>query len=158
MVVVTVMVGAAGTAWAQPPIVGTEVTRWTEGPYSDESTRCQTEIYTATFSGQTVEHFTYFPETGALHFHDITVHGTVEAVPLDDPTLPSYTGHFMFGHSENIRNVKGGELVQVHTGLDRAVLKGSDGSRAFFKFHAHFTVNANGVKTVDCETERLVCS
>ena len=79
------------------------------------------------------------------------------AVSLDG-TGPSYTGHFRFGHSEIFRNVKRGELVQVHTYHDRFVAHGSDGSRAFFKLHEHLTVNTNGVKTVVFETERLVCS
>jgi hypothetical protein len=84
--------------------------------------------------------------------------GKVFAVPLDG-TGPSYTGNYRLSDSENIRSVKHGEvLVETDTDHDRAVLKGSDGSRAFFKFHAHFTVNANGVQTVDFETERLVCT
>jgi hypothetical protein len=37
-------------------------------------------------------------------------------------------------------------------------LHGSDGSRAFAKFHAHFTINANGKTTVQLETDRLVCT
>ena len=151
------VLAAAGTAWAQPPIVFTEVTRYSPETFSDEPTRCQTELYTTTFfSGQSVEHFTYFPDTGALHFHE-WAHGKIVAVPLDG-TGPSYKGNFRFGHSENFRNVKRGEIVQVHTYLDRFVARGSDGSRAFFKLHEHLTVNANGVKTVDFETERLVCT
>ena len=49
-------------------------------------------------------------------------------------------------------------LGDVTHGLDRAVLHGSDGSRAFAKFHAHFTINANGKTTVQLETDRLVCT
>jgi hypothetical protein len=31
----------------------------------------QDELYTTTFSkGMAVEHFTYFPDTGVLHFHE----------------------------------------------------------------------------------------
>jgi hypothetical protein len=154
------VLAAAGTAWAQPPIVGTEVTRSPEETYTDESTRCQTEIYATTFTnGFTIEHYTYFPDTGALHYH-LVAHGKVVAVPLDG-TGPSYTGHFRFSDSTNIRNVKRGELgelVELDTDLDRFVAHGSDGSRAFYKLHAHFTFNANGVKTVDFDTTRMVCS
>jgi len=151
------VLAAAGTALAQPPIVGTEVQRLPSETFSDEPTRCQDELYTTTFSGgHVVEHYTYFPDTGALHFHEMA-HGKVVAVPLDG-TGPSYRGNFRLSDSENIRNVKGGELVEVDTDFDRFVAHGSDGSRAFFKFHAHFTVNANGVRTVDFDTERLVCS
>ena len=96
-------------------------------------------------------------DTGALHFHDFA-QGQVVAVPLDG-TVPSYTGSFRSSDSENIRAVRHGDvLVEVDTDLNRAVLHGSDGSRAFAKFHAHFTVNANGETTVQLETDRLVCA
>jgi hypothetical protein len=49
-------------------------------------------------------------------------------------------------------------LVETDTDLFRAVAHGSDGSRAFVKFHAHFTVNANGETTVRLETDRMVCT
>ena len=157
LAMVVMVVAAAGTAWAQPPIVSTEVTRFPTESYSDEPTLCQDELYTTTFSkGMAVEHFTYFPDTGVLHFHEWT-HAKVVAVPLDG-TGPTYTGNTRFGQSLTIRNVKRGELVAVHTDLDRFVARGSDGSRAFFKLHEHFTVNANGVKTVDFDTIRLVCT
>jgi len=154
MMTTLVALAAAGTAWAKP-IVGTEVTRWTEGPYSDESTVCQTELYSVTFSGRTVEHYTYFPDTGVLHFHDWS-HGKVVAVPLDG-TGPSYTANFRFGHSDTFSNVERGELVR-HTYIDKFVAHGSDGSRAYLKTHEHYTINANGVKTVDFETTRMVCT
>ena len=146
---------AAGTAWAQPPIVGTEVQRFTEGPFTDESTLCQTERYSTTFSYHAVEHFTYFPDTGVLHFHE-WAHAKVVAVPLDG-TGPTYTGTTRFGHSDTFSNVERDELVR-HTYIGRVVLKGSDGSKAFLKEHEHFTFNANGVKTVDFDTTRMVCT
>jgi hypothetical protein len=150
------VMAVAGTAWARP-ITFTEVTRFPTESYSDEPTQCQDELYTTTFTkSMAVEHFTYFPDTGRLHFHEWT-HGKIVAVPLDG-TGPSYRGQFRYSDSENIRNVKRGELVEVDTDLDRFVARGSDGSRAFYKLHAHFTVNANGVQTVDFETERLVCT
>jgi len=145
----------AGTAWARP-ITYTESQKTAEGPYSDESTLCQTELYTTTFSGHSVEHVTYFPETEALNYH-LSAHAKAVSVPLDG-TGPTYTGTTRLIERGNIRNVKRGELVVVGTKLDRSVLKGSDGSKAFSFFHAHFTFNANGVKTVDFDTTRLVCS
>ena len=150
------VLAAAGTAWAQPPIVFTEVTKFPTESFSDEPTQCQDELYTTTFSkSMAVEHFTYFPDTGALHFHEWT-HGKIVAVPLDG-TGPSYRGQFRFGHTENFRNVERGEL-QTHTFIDRFVARGSDGSRAFVKVHEHITFNANGVKTVDFEMTRMVCT
>ena len=150
------VLAAAGTASAQPPIVSTEVTRFPTESFSDEPTLCQDELYTTTFSkGMAVEHYTYFPDTGALHFHE-WAHAKVVAVPLDG-TGPTYTGTTRFGHSENFRNFERGEL-QTHTFLNRFVARGSDGSRAFIKEHEHITFNANGVKTVDFDTTRMVCS
>jgi hypothetical protein len=60
---------------------------------------------------------------------------------------------------EGIRAVKNGDvLVEEDTDLFRTVALGSDGSRSFFYFHAHFTVNANGETTVQLEMDRLVCT
>ena len=150
------MLAAAETAWARP-FTFTEVQKLPSETYSDEPTLCQDELYTTTFSGgHSVVHVTYFEDTGAVHLHAIS-HAKVVAVPLDG-TGPIYTGHTRNSDSENIRNVKRGELVEVDTDLDRFVAHGSDGSRAYGKTHAHFTFNANGVKTVDFDTTRMVCT
>jgi hypothetical protein len=149
------VLAAAGTAWAKP-ITYTEAQRFTEGPYTDGSTLCQTELYSTTFSYHAVEHYTYFPNTGVVHFHE-WAHAKVVAVPLDG-TGPTYTGTTKYGHSDTFINVeRRGELIR-HTYIGTVVLKGSDGSKAFLKEHEHFTFNANGVKTVDIDTGRLVCS
>jgi hypothetical protein len=150
------MLALAATAWAQPPITGTEVSTFSES-FSDESTLCQDELYTTTVDGHAVVHFTFFEDTGALHFLEFA-QGKVVAVPLDG-TGPSYMGSFRSSDSENIRAVRRGDvLVEVDTDLNRAVLHGSDGSRAFAKFHAHFTLNANGDTTIQLETDRVVCA
>ena len=147
---------ATAASAAGPPITGTEVSTFSES-FSDESTLCQDELYTTTVDGHAVVHFTFFEDTGALHFHDFA-HGRVVAVPLDG-TGPTYTGSFRSSDSENIRAVRHGDvLVEVDTDLNRAVLHGSDGSKAFAKFHAHFTLNANGETTVQFETDKLVCT
>jgi hypothetical protein len=107
-----------------------------------------------TASAQT---FTYFEETGALHFH-LVDHGKAVAIPVDG-TGPSYTANFGDSDLENIRAVKQGDvLVEEDTDLFRTVARGSDGSRAFFKGHAHFTVNANGETTAQLDSARLVCT
>ena len=154
---VAVTGASAGTALAgQPPITGTEVSAFEES-FSDEPFRCQDELYTVSVNGRVVTHFTYFDETGALHFHEV-VHAKVVAVPLDG-TGPSYTGNFRTSDSENIRAVGQGDLlVETDTDLNRAVARGSDGSRAFVKEHAHFTVNANGETTVELSTTRMDCT
>ena len=143
-------------ASAQPPIVGTEVSTFEES-FSDGPVLCQDELYTVNVNGHGVVHFTFFEETGALHFHEV-VHGQVVAAPLDG-TGPSYTGNFRTSDSENIRAVNHGDLlVETDTDLNRAVAHGSDGSRAFLKEHAHFTVNANGETSVELSTIRMVCT
>ena len=148
---------SAGTALAGgPPIAGTEVSTVVES-FSDEPFQCQDELYTVSVNGRVVTHFTYFDETGALHSHEV-VHAKVVAVPLDG-TGPSYTGNFRTSDSENIRAVGQADLlVETDTDLNRAVARGSDGSRAFVKEHAHFTVNANGETTVELSTTRMVCT
>ena len=85
-------------------------------------------------------------------------HGKAVAIPLDG-TGPSYTANFGASDLENIRAVKQGDvLVEEDTDLFRTVARGSDGSRAFVKGHAHFTVNANGETTVQLDSARMVCT
>jgi hypothetical protein len=150
---------SAGTALAgeaQPPITETEVSTFVES-FSNESFLCQDELYTVNVNGRAVVHFTFFEETGALHLHEV-VHARVVAVPLDG-TGPSYTGNFRVSDSESIRAVNHGDLlVETDTDLNRVVARGSDGSRAFLKEHAHFTVNANGETSVELSTTRMVCT
>jgi hypothetical protein len=146
----------AGTAWAQPPITGTEVSTFSEN-FSDEPFLCQDELYAQTVSGHSLVHFTFFPDTGAVHFHE-DVHGKAVAVPLDG-TGPTYTANFWFSDTETIRAVKSGDLlVEQDTDFNHVVARGSDGSRVLMVFHAHFTVNANGETTVQFETDKLVCA
>jgi hypothetical protein len=153
---VCLLSAAAGIASAQPPITGTEVSTFTES-FSDEPFLCQDELYAQTVSGHSVVHLTRFPDTGAVHFHE-DVHGKAVAVPLDG-TGPTYTANFWFSDTESIRSVKGGELlVEQDTDFQHVVARGSDGSRALFDFHAHFTVNANGELAAQFEMERAVCT
>jgi hypothetical protein len=150
------MLAPAGTAWAQPPITGTEVSTFSDS-FSDETFFCQDELYAVTENGHALVHFTFFEETGALHFHEV-MHGKSVSVPLDG-TGPSYTANFRNSDSENIRAVKHGDvLVETDTDFFRVVAHGSDGSRALVTFHAHFTVNANGETTVQLEIDKLVCT
>jgi hypothetical protein len=143
-------------ARAEAAITGTEVATFSES-FSDESFLCQEELYIVTVTGRTTTHFTFLPDTGAFHFHDFG-HARVEAIPLDG-TGTTYTGTFRFSDSENIRAVKHGDvLAEVDTDMNRAVAHGSDGSKAYFNEHAHFTVNANGEVSVQLHTTRMVCT
>jgi hypothetical protein len=149
------MLATAGTASAERPITGTEVSTFSES--FSEPFFCGGELYAVTASGHMVVHFTFFEETGALHFHEVA-HGKAVSVPVDG-TGPTYTANFWNSDSESIRAVKHGDvLVETDTDHFRAVAHGSDGSRALVTFHAHFTVNANGQTTVEFVTDRLVCT
>jgi hypothetical protein len=149
------VLATGGTAWAQPPITGTEVSRFSES--FTEPFFCGGELYAVTASGRMVVHFTFFEETGRLRFHEVA-HGKAVSVPVDG-TGPTYRANFWNSDSESIRAVRRGQvLVETDTDHFRAVAHGSDGSRAIVTFHAHFTVNANGETTVQFETDRLVCT
>jgi hypothetical protein len=148
------LLAAAGTASGQPPITFTDVSTFSDS--FSGTLDCQDELYSTTATGHTVVHFSFFEKTGALHFH-LVDHGKAVSVPLDG-TGPSYTANFFDFDLENIRAVRQGSvLVEEDTDLFRTVMRGSDGSRAFLYFHAHFTVNANGDTTVQFQTERMVC-
>jgi hypothetical protein len=153
---VGLMLATAGTASAaEPPITFTDVSTFSDS-FSD-TFLCQDEPYSITASGHTVVHVTYFEETGASHFHEVSI-GKAVAVPLDG-TGPTYTANFGDSDLENIRAVEHGDvLAEVDTDLHRVVAHGSDGSRALFKEHAHFTVNASGETTVQFDATRMVCA
>ena len=155
LVAVLTIIPTAGLAWAQPPITGTEVSRFSESftaPFF-----CGDELYVQTLEVHALVHFTYFPQTGAFHFHEV-MHGRSVNVPHDG-TGPTYTANFRNSDSENIRAVRHGDvLVETDTDFFRVVAHGSDGSRVAVTFHAHFTVNANGETTVEFVTDRLVCT
>lgn len=115
------------------------------------------ELYVQTLNTHGVVHFTFFEETGAFHFHEL-MHGKSVSIPLDG-TGPTYTASFRNSDTENIRAVKHGDvLVETDTDFFRVVAHGSDGSRAVVRFHAHFTVNANGETTAELEVDRLLCT
>lgn len=153
--VVGLLLATAGTASAETPVTFTEVSTFSDS--FTGSLDCQDELSVITAAGHTVFHFTSFEDSGAFLFHLID-HGQAVAVPLDG-TGPSYTSDFFDFDLESIRAVKQGDvLAEEDTDLFRTVAHGSDGSRSFFYFHAHFTVNANGQTTVQLEMDKLVCA
>jgi hypothetical protein len=145
----------AGKARAGSPITGTDVSTFSDS--FSGSLDCRDEPYAFTVTGHTVMHFTYLAETGALHFH-LVDHGKAVAVPVDG-TGPSYAASFFDFDLENIRAIAHGDaLVEEDTDLFRTVMNGSDGSRSFFYFHEHFTMNASGETTVHFEMDRMLCT
>lgn len=148
-----------GTSFAQP-VTDTEVGKVSE-TFTDEFL-CQDELYEQSGTGHALTHFTAagIDDDGnfilPLHFHFL-VHAKIVAAPLDG-TGPSFTGHFRTSDSENIRNVKHGEVfVEVDTDHNMVVMKGSDGSKMKAREHFHFTVNANGDVTIDFEKVTSSC-
>ena len=153
---VAITAASTATAVAGEPVTGTEVSTFEES-FSDEPFLCEDELYAQTVSGQSLVHFTRFPDTGAVHFHE-DVHGKVVAVPLDG-TGPTYTGNFWFSDTESVRAVKRGDLLaEQDTDFNHVVARGSDGSRVLFRFHAHFTVSANGETSVQFDRTEMVCT
>ena len=105
-------------------------------------------LYDITITYNEIDHTTITPN-GSFHA-TFTQTGTFEAVPADDPSLPSFTGHFTQwdGFNGNSRNATGTFTFTIHG-------TGSDGSKIDFHITAHFTVNANG--TVTSEFEKASC-
>jgi hypothetical protein len=160
LVAAFVVLAAARIARAQPPITNTEVERLTE-TFSEEFL-CTDEIYNVVADVHIVEHFTAagIDNEGnfilPLHFQ-FKIHGQVVAVPLDG-SGPTFTGHFRSSDSENIRDVKQGEVfVETDTDHNKVQLTGSDGSRVTLEEHHHFTMNANGETTVVFEKVTSSC-
>jgi hypothetical protein len=153
--IVGLALSPAGTAWAQPPETFTEVSTFSD--HFTGTLPCLDESYDVTATGHTVLRYNYYSVTDTFHAH-FSDHGSVVAVPVDG-TGPTYTGNFWDLDSDNIRAVRHGDvLVQKDTDLMRAILHGSDGSRAFVMTHAQLTINANGQTTVQFEIDKIVCS
>ena len=94
-------------------------------------------LYRITTTSNRVEHETVFAD-GRIHETD-TDTGTFSAVPKNNPSLPSYTGHFAIwdGFNVNGKTVTGAFTFNVHG-------TGSDGSRLRNHINAHFNVRPDG--------------
>jgi hypothetical protein len=94
-------------------------------------------LYTITTTSNAVEHTTTFDD-GRIHA-TFTQTGTFVAVPLDDPSLPSYTGKFTVwgGFNQNGTTVNGTNTFNVRG-------TGSDGSTFSSSQVQHFNVRPDG--------------
>jgi hypothetical protein len=92
-------------------------------------------LYTFTVTINHVEHSTTFAD-GRIH-GGVTQTGTFVAVPLADPSLPTYTGTFVVRNGFFIQN---GERLN-NTFTYTAHGTGSDGST--FKTHSTFHINVS---------------
>jgi hypothetical protein len=154
--IVGLVLGPAGTAWAQPPETFTQTSTFLD-QFTGPDFACQDEPYTITATGHIVVHYDYFADTESFFVH-YSDQGTVVAVPADG-TGPTYTANFSDLDSDNVRAVKHGDvLVQKDTDLFRSIAHGSDGSFALVMTHAKLTINANGETTVQFEVDKMVCS
>ena len=94
-------------------------------------------LYTITTTSNLVEHETVFAD-GRVHA-TFTQTGTFTAVPLEDPSLPSYTGKFTVwgGFNQNGSTVNGTFTFNVRG-------TGSDGSTFSNSNVDHFNVRPDG--------------
>ena len=127
-------------AFAAPPETETTVQKNLVETFVDvATTNCFEEgaLYTVTTTTNLVEHETIFDD-GRVHA-TFTQTGTFVAVPLDDPTLPSYTGKVTVwgGFNANGTTVNGTFTFNLSA-------TGSDGSTINLHQVDHFNVRPDG--------------
>jgi hypothetical protein len=131
------LVGAP--AFAQPPVTETTVQKNLVETFVDVVPSCEEggAPYTITTTSNLVEHTTTFDD-GRVH-ETFTQTGTFVAVPLEDPSLPSYTGKFTTwgGFNQNGNTVNGTFTFNVRG-------TGSDGSTFSNHVTDHFNERPDG--------------
>jgi hypothetical protein len=80
-----------------------------------------------------------------------TIEGTVSFTP-DDPSQPSYSGHFTEWEGDNGNRQNGTATTTTNDHL-----KGSDGSMLTFHDVAHMSFSANGINSISFDKPRLTC-
>jgi hypothetical protein len=127
-------------AYAQPPVTTTTTEKNLVETFVDVlPTSCPFDgpLYTITTTSNLITHETLFDD-GRIHA-TFTQTGTFVAVPLEDPSLPIYTGKFTVwgGFNVNKKTVSGTFTITVHG-------TGSDGSTLKFHETDHFNVRPDG--------------
>jgi hypothetical protein len=129
----------AAPALADPPTTTTTHEKGLVETFVDVVPSCEGggPLYTITTTTNLVQHETVFAD-GRVHA-TFTQTGTFSAVPLDDPSLPSFTGHFTVwgGFNQNGTTVNGTFTFNI-----RGV--GSDGSTFTNHNVDHFNVRPDG--------------
>ena len=129
----------AGPAFAQPPVTETTTQKGLVETFVDVVPSCEGggPLYTITTTSNLVEHTTTFDD-GRIHA-TFTQTGTFVAEPLEDPSLPSFTGHFTTwgGFNQNGTTVNGTFTFSVRG-------TGSDGSTFSNHNVDHFNVVPDG--------------
>ena len=131
----------AGTAAAAPPETTTTNEHGLVETFVDVVPTCDNSApapYTITTTSNLVEHETVFAD-GRVHA-TFTQTGTFVAIPLSDPTLPSYTGKFTAwgGFNQNSDSVANGTFTFSVRGT------GSDGSTFSVNQVEHFNQRPDG--------------
>jgi hypothetical protein len=129
----------AAPAFAQPPATETTTQKGLVETFVDVVPSCEEggPLYTITTTSNLVEHTTTFDD-GRVHA-TFTQTGTFVAMPLDDPTLPSFTGRFTVwgGFNQNGTTVNGTFTFNVRG-------TGSDGSTFSNHVTDHFNARPDG--------------
>ena len=131
---------SAVPALADPPTTETTTTQKLVETFVDVIPTCEEDggpLYTITTTSNLVEHETVFAD-GRVHA-TFTQTGTFSAVPLEDPSLPSFTGHFtQWGNfNQNGKTVNGTFTFSLHG-------TGSDGSTISLNLTDHFNERPDG--------------
>lgn len=129
----------AGPAYAAPPTTTTNTAKGLVETFVDVVPTCEGggPLYTITTTSNAIEHETVFDD-GRVHA-TFTSTGTFTATPLEDPSLPSYTGTFTTwgGFNDNGSTVNGTFTFSVRG-------TGSDGSTFSNHNVEHFNQRPDG--------------
>ncbi len=133
------LLSIAAPAFAQPPETVTTHEKGLVETFVDVIPSCEEDgaPYTITTTSNLVLHETIFND-GRVHA-TFTQTGTFVAVPLEDPSLPSFTGHFtQSGNFNQNRNTVNGTSTFSVRGT------GSDGSIVRIHLVDHFNERPDG--------------
>lgn len=135
----TGLLSIAAPAFAQPPTTVTTHEKGLVETFVDVIPTCDEDgaPYTITTTSNLVTHETIFDD-GRVHA-TFTQTGTFSAVPLEDPSLPSYTGRVTIwgGFNQNGTTVNGTFTFNLRG-------TGSDGSTLSAHNLDHFNVRPDG--------------
>lgn len=133
------LLSIAAPAFAQPPTNQTIHEKGLVETFVDVIPTCEEggPLFTITTTSNLVEHETIFDD-GRIHA-TFTQTGTFSAVPLEDPSLPSFMGKFtIWGNfNQNGTTVNGTFTFNLHG-------TGSDGSTVSVHQTEHFNVRPDG--------------
>ena len=133
------LLSVAAPAFAQPPTTVTTHEKGLVETFVDVIPTCEEDgpLYTITTTSNLVMHETIFDD-GRVHA-TFTQTGTFSAVPLEDPSLPSYTGRVTIwgGFNQNGTTVNGTFTFNLRG-------TGSDGSTLSAHNLDHFNVRPDG--------------